>query len=282
MLINSNLILGKALKEGYAVPAYNINNLEWTRFILEACNEDKSPVILGITPKTVQYFGGYKLVVALVRNMIKELKINIPVVLHLDHASSFEECKSAIDAGFTSVMIDVSDRLLEENIRITSLVVDYAKEKNVSVEAELGDFGSDDITYSNYLYARLDECKNFVIDTSIDSLAACIGNKHGIYDGSESLDFNLLGAICKEVKIPLVLHGASGLDENKIKTSVFCGVAKVNINTDLQVAWATAVRKYLDYDKDVYDPRKIIKSGEKELKKIIHEKNNILGCKNKI
>lgn len=282
MLVNSNLILNKALKEGYAIPAYNINNLEWTRFILEACNEDKSPVILGITPKTVQYFGGYKLVVSLVRNMIEELRINIPVVLHLDHASSFEECKSAIDAGFTSVMIDVSDKVLEENTRITSEVCSYAKQKNVSVEAELGDFGSDDTKDNNYLFAKLDECKNFVIDTSIDSLAACIGNKHGIYDGNVTLDFNLLGAICKEVKMPLVLHGASGLDENKIKTAIFCGVAKVNINTDLQIAWANALRKYLDFDKTVYDPRRIIKSGEKDLKRIIHEKNNILGCKNKI
>lgn len=282
MLVNSSLILSKALKQGYAVPAYNINNLEWTRFILEACNEDKSPVILGITPKTVEYFGGYKLVYNLVKNMINELKIEIPVVLHLDHALTFEECKCAIDAGFTSVMIDVSDKPLEENTKITSLVVDYAKQKNVSVEAELGDFGTDDIINNNYLYARLDECKNFVIDTALDSLAPCIGNKHGIYDGSEILDFNLLGAICKEVKIPLVLHGASGLDENKLKTAIFCGVAKVNINTDLQIAWSNAVRKYLDFDKTVYDPRKIIKSGEKDLKKVIHEKNNILGCKNKI
>ena len=218
----------------------------------------------------------------LIRNMIDELKINIPVVLHLDHASTFEECKSAIDAGFTSVMIDVSNKSIEENTKITSEVCDYAKEKNVSVEAELGDFGTDDVVSGNYLYTKLDECKNFVIDTGIDSLAPCIGNKHGIYDGSENLDFNLLGAVCKEVRVPLVLHGASGLDENKLKTAIFCGVAKVNINTDLQIAWASAVRKYLEFDKNVYDPRKIIKSGEKNLKKVIHEKNSILGCKNKI
>lgn len=282
MLVNSNLILNKALKEGYAVPAYNINNLEWTKFILEACNQDCTPVILGITPKTVEYFGGYKLVYNLVKNMVDELKIKVPVVLHLDHASCFDECKNAIDVGFTSVMIDASNKALEENIKITSEVCSYAKIKNVSVEAELGDFGIDDSKESNYLYAKLDECKNFVINTAIDSLSPCIGNKHGIYNGDEKLDFSLLGAICKEVKIPLVLHGASGLDENKLKTAIFCGVAKVNINTDLQIAWSNAVRRYLNYDKEVYDPRKIIKSGEKELKKVIHEKNNILGCKNKI
>lgn len=282
MLVNSNLILSKALKEGYAVPQYNINNLEWTRFILETCEEDKAPVILGVTSKTIEYFGGYKLVYNLVKNMIDELNIKVPVVLHLDHATSFEECKSAIDAGFTSVMIDVSNKVFVENTEMTSKVHRYAKEKNVSVEAELGDFGIDDSLESNYLYARLDECKNFVLNTGIESLSPCIGNKHGIYNGDEKLDFNLLGAICKEVKIPLVLHGASGLDENKLKTAIFCGVAKVNINTDLQIAWSGAVRKYLNYDKEVYDPRKIIKSGEKELKKIIHEKNTILGCKNKI
>lgn len=282
MLVNSNLILNKALKEGYAVPQYNINNLEWTRFVLEACDEDKTPVILGVTPKTIGYFGGYKLVYNLVKSMIDELKIKVPVVLHLDHASNFEECKCAIDAGFASVMIDASDKDIEENTKITSEVCNYAKIKNASVEAELGDFGIDDAGESNYLYAKLDECKNFVINTGIDSLSPCIGNKHGIYNGDEKLDFSLLGAICKEVKIPLILHGASGLDENKLKTAIFCGVSKVNINTDLQIAWTNAVRAFLNYDKEVYDPRKIIKSGEKELKKIIHEKNNILGCKNKI
>lgn len=282
MLVNSNLLLNKALKEDYAVPAYNINNMEWTKYILEVCNEDKAPVILGVTPKTVEYFGGYKVVYNLVKSMIEELNIRIPVVLHLDHASSFEECKDAINSGFTSVMIDVSDKCLDENISITSMVCEYAMKHNVSVEAELGDFGTDDSSSSDYLYAKLDDAKNFVIQTGIDALAPCIGNKHGIYKGNEKLDFDLLGAICKEVKIPLVLHGASGLDENKLKTAIFCGVAKVNINTDLQIAWAKNVRKFLDFDKEVYDPRRIIKSGEKSLKMIIHEKNNVLGCKNKI
>ena len=251
MLVNINLILNKALKEGYAVPQYNINNLEWTKFILEACNEDRTPVVLGITPKTVEYFGGYKLVYNLVKNMIDSLNIKVPVVLHLDHASNFEECKIAIDAGFTSVMIDASNKDIEENTKITSEVCNYAKMKNVSIEAELGDFGIDDSEESNYLYARFDECKNFVLNTGIDSLSPCIGNKHGVYRGDEKLDFSLLGAICKEVKMPLVLHGASGLDENKLKTAIFCGVAKVNINTDLQIAWSDAVRKYLKFDNEV-------------------------------
>ncbi len=279
MLINSNLILEKALKEGYAVPSYNINNLEWTKFILEACNEDRSPVILAVSPSAIDYFGGYKTVSSLVKNMINELNIKIPVVLHLDHATTFEECKMAIDSGFTSVMIDASSKEIEENIDITNLVIDYAKKHNVSVEAELGNLNEKEGLYS---LANLQECKDFVIATGVNSLAPCVGNKHGIYKQDDNIDFELLGSICKEVKIPLVLHGASGLDENKLKTAIFCGVSKVNINTDLQLTWATAVRKYLEYDKEVYDPRKIIKSGEFALKKLVHEKNNVLGSKNKI
>lgn len=279
MLINSNLILEKALKEGYAVPSYNINNLEWTKFILEACNEDRSPVILAVSPSAIDYFGGYKTVSSLVKNMINELNIKIPIVLHLDHATTFEECKMAIDSGFTSVMIDASSKEIEENIDITNLVIDYAKKHNVSVEAELGNLNEKEGLYS---LANLQECKDFVIATGVNSLAPCVGNKHGIYKQDDNIDFELLGSICKEVKIPLVLHGASGLDENKLKTAIFCGVSKVNINTDLQLTWATAVRKYLEYDKEVYDPRKIIKSGEFALKKLVHEKNNVLGSKNKI
>ena len=279
MLINSNLILEKALKEGYAVPSYNINNLEWTKFILEACNEDRSPVILAVSPSAIDYFGGYNTVSSLVKNMINELNIKIPVVLHLDHSTTFEECKMAIDSGFTSVMIDASSKEIEENIDITNLVIDYAKKHNVSVEAELGNLNEKEGLYS---LANLQECKDFVIATGVNSLAPCVGNKHGIYKQDDNIDFELLGSICKEVKIPLVLHGASGLDENKLKTAIFCGVSKVNINTDLQLTWATAVRKYLEYDKEVYDPRKIIKSGEFALKKLVHEKNNVLGSKNKI
>lgn len=279
MLVNSNAIMQKALKEGYAIPAYNINNLEWTKFILEACNEDRSPVILAVSPSAINYFGGYKTVYSLVKSMVNELNIKIPVVLHLDHATTFEECKMAIESGFTSVMIDASAKEFNENVDITNLVVDYAKKHNVSVEAELGNLNEKEGLYS---YADLQDCKDFVIATGVDSLAPCVGNKHGIYKQDDNIDFELLGSICKETKIPLVLHGASGLDENKLKTALFCGVAKVNINTDLQLTWATAVRKYLEYDKEVYDPRKIIKSGEFALKKLVHEKNNVLGSKNKI
>lgn len=282
MLVNSNDILSKALKEGYAVPAYNINNLEWTKYILEACNEDKSPVILAVTEKSVNYCGGFKVIYNMVKSLVDSLNVKVPVVLHLDHGSSFESCKEAIDAGFTSVMLDKSKENLEKNILETNKVIDYANLKNVSVEAEIGVMNEEENHSDTMIvYADLEDAKTFVLQTGVNSLAPAIGNKHGVYKGEPKIDFELLGAICKEVKIPLVLHGASGLDENKIKTAIFCGVCKININTDLQITWSKAVRNFLEYDKDVYDPRIIIASGEKELKNLVHEKNNLFGSKNR-
>ena len=282
MLVNSKKLFDNALKQGYAIPAYNINNLEWIRFILEACNEDKSPVILAVTPSSIEYFCGYKIVVNLVETMINELCIKVPVVLHLDHANDFLSCKMAIDAGFTSVMIDVSTMGFEDNVAITDKVVSYAKEHDVSVEAELGSLGSDDSSQNIYLYSDLEQSHDFVFRTGIDSFAPSIGNVHGFYNGNEKIDFELLGAICKMVRIPLVLHGASGLDDNKLKTAIFCGVTKINFNTDLMYAWSCEVRKYLKTNKDIYDPRKIILSGKNAVKKVIHEKNTIIGSKNRL
>ncbi len=281
MLVNSKKLFDSALREGYAIPSYNINNLEWVRYILEACNEDKSPVILAVTPSSIKYFGGYKIVTNIVKCMIEELNIKIPVVLHLDHSKNFISCKKAIDAGFTSVMIDASDKSFEENISITSQVVNYAKNKEVSVEAELGNFDFSSAG-SSYVYSDLEQSKDFVYRTGIDSYAPVIGNIHGLYDGDEKLNFELLGAICKEVKVPLVLHGASGLDENKLRTAIFCGVTKVNINTELMCAWSSKVKEYINNNKEIYDPRKIISSGEDALKEVIHCKNNIIGSKNKL
>lgn len=282
MLVNSDEILRRATKEGYAIGAYNINNLEWTRFILEACNKDRCPVILAVTPKSVLYFGGYKVVYNVVKSLIEALSIKIPVVLHLDHANTYEECKTAIDSGFTSVMIDASNKSLDENIKITSKVVDYARLKNVSVEAEVGCLNKEDKKDdSTFMYSSLDDCISFVSATEIDSLAPSIGNMHGIYKEEPKINFELLGLICKDVKIPLVLHGASGLDDNKIKTAIFCGISKININTDLQIAWASSVKKYLKDNEKEYDPRHIIKSGEKSIKELIYYKNELFGCKNK-
>ena len=278
MLVNSNALFSKALKEEYAIGAYNINNIEFTRFVLEACQEDKSPVILGVSESAVKYFGGEKTVYNVVKNLIDELNITIPVVLHLDHASSFEVCKRAIDAGFTSVMIDLSHLSLDENIKITNDVISYALKKNISVEAEIGEVGSNTV---NGINASLEDAITFVQRTNVNALAPSIGNKHGIYTKDEELDFELLGMISKETKVPLVLHGASTLDDNKIKTAIFCGVTKINIDTDLRLAWTKSVRKFLEENKNEYDPRKIILSGKNSVMNVIHSKNKLFGCKNK-
>ena len=273
MLVNINNMLESAYKKGYAVGAYNINNLEWTKWILEACNEDNSPVILSVSPTSANYFGGYDVVINLVKSLIKDLNIKIDVSLHLDHAKDVETCKKAIDAGFRSVMIDASNKPLEENIRIVNDVVAYAKQYSAFVEAELGSIDGEVCSY--------DESGTFVQNTGIDFFAPAVGNRHGVYDENPNIDFELLGSISKLVKIPIVLHGASGLDENKIKTAIFCGVSKININTELQLEWTKKVREYLNNNPDEYDPRKIIASGREAIKNLIHEKNVIFGCNNR-
>lgn len=278
MLENSNGLFLKAQKEGYAIPAYNVNNLEWAKIILETCNFDKSPVILSVSEKSIHYFGGYKTVVSTIKSLIDDLKIKIPVVLHLDHASCFLSCKEAIDSGFTSIMIDLSKEEYSKNVEITSSVVCYAKKHNVTVEAELGIIGDYN---SRSISSDIEKCKDFVLTTQIDSFAPSIGNVHGFYSKDNKLDFELLGAISKEVKIPLVLHGASNLDANKLKTAIFCGVCKVNFNTDLMYAWSKSVRNYLNLNKEVYDPRDIILSGADSIRKVIHLKNEIIESKNK-
>lgn len=278
MLENSNGLFLRTQKEGYAIPAYNVNNLEWAKIILETCNFDKSPVILSVSEKSVHYFGGYKTVVSTIKSLINDLKIKIPVVLHLDHASCFLSCKEAIDLGFTSIMIDLSKEEYSKNVEITSSVVCYAKKHNVTVEAELGIIGDYN---SRSISSDIEKCKDFVLTTQIDSFAPSIGNVHGFYSKDNKLDFELLGAISKEVKIPLVLHGASNLDANKLKTAIFCGVCKVNFNTDLMYAWSKSVRNYLNLNKEVYDPRDIILSGADSIRKVIHLKNEIIESKNK-
>lgn len=280
MIVNSNSLMADAFKNGYAIPQYNVNNLEWAKYILEACQKDKSPVILGFSQKVIKHIGGYKVAVSIVSSLVYELEITIPVVIHLDHAPSFEACKNAIDAGFTSVMIDASSLSLEQNMDITAKVVDYAKLHNVSVEAELGNLASDEGDDVN-VSVDISDCKEFIFSTNIDSLAPSVGNLHGFYEVQPKINFELLGAVCKEVKIPLVFHGGSFLDENKTRTAIFCGVCKININTELQYAWANSIRKYLNENLKVYDPKTIISSGENDLKRVIHEKNNLFGSKNR-
>ena len=280
MLVNFNEMLKKAKEGHYAVPHFNINDLEWTKYILEECQAENIPVILGVSEGAAKYMGGFNVITGMVKGLIKDLNINIPVCLHVDHGQSFDTCKKAIDAGFTSVMIDASKHELDENIRITKEVVDYAHQKGVSVEAEVGHIGGteDNIT-SSVSNARLDECIKLFYETGIDALAPALGSVHGFYKGEPNLDFETMKIINDTLPIPLVLHGGSGIPDEKIKKAIVSGISKINVNTELQVAWSNGVRKFLDEDKEAYDPRKVIGSGEKAMKEKIKEKIEIFGTK---
>ena len=282
MLVNMKEMLNKADSGKYAVPHFNINNLEWTRFILQECQELNSPVILGVSEGAIKYMGGYKTVSNLVKSLISDLNITIPVALHLDHGSSYESCVQAIDNGFTSVMIDASKYPLEENINITKQVVLYAKDKNVTVEAEVGAVGGEEDGVADELaYAKIEDAVKLVDSTNIDFLAPALGSVHGIYKGKPKLDFERMVKIHELIKLPLVLHGGSGIPDELIKKSISCGITKININTELQIAWSNAVRIFLNENDKVYDPRKIIKGGEIAMKEMIKEKIILFGSNNK-
>ncbi len=280
MLVNMNQMLKKAKEEHYAVPHFNINNLEWTKFILEECNELNVPVILGVSEGAVKYMGSYLVVADMVKALVKSLNIKIPVCLHLDHGSSLESCISAIDAGFSSVMIDGSRLPLEENIKITKEVVSYAHERGISVEAEVGHIGTtEDNMTKEETNATLEDCQILYENTDIDALAAALGSVHGFYKKEANLDFETMELINKSLPVPLVLHGGTGIPDDKIRMAISKGISKININTELQSVWSKAVRKYLLENEDVYDPRKIISSGEAAMKERISEIVTLFGTK---
>lgn len=280
MLVNMNQMLKKAKEEHYAVPHFNINNLEWTKFILEECNELNVPVILGVSEGAVKYMGSYLVVADLVKALVKSLNIKIPVCLHLDHGSSLQSCISAIDAGFSSVMIDGSRLPLEENIKITKEVVSYAHERGISVEAEVGHIGTtEDNMTKEETNATLEDCQILYENTDIDALAAALGSVHGFYKKEANLDFETMELINKSLPVPLVLHGGTGIPDDKIRMAISKGISKININTELQSVWSNAVRKYLLENEDVYDPRKIISSGEAAMKERISEIVTLFGTK---
>ena len=280
MLVNFKEMLGKAKEEHYAVPHFNINNLEWAKYILEQCQSMNIPVILGVSEGAAKYMGGFNAITGMVNGLLKDLNITIPVCLHVDHGTSFETCKNAIDAGFTSVMIDASKHELEENIRITKAVVDYAHERGARVEAEVGHIGGteDNIT-SGSTNATLEDCLTLYNNTGIDSLAPALGSVHGFYKGEPNLDFETMEIINKAIPIPIVLHGGSGIPEDKIKKAISCGISKINVNTELQFTWSNAVREFVENDKEAIDPRKVIGSGEKPMKKRIEEIVTLFGTK---
>ncbi len=266
MLVSATEMLQKAHEGHYAVPAFNINNLEWTKSILKACEQAQSPVILGVSEGAAKYMCGFKTVVAMVKEIHDALGITVPVALHLDHGT-FEGSKACIEAGFTSVMFDGSHYPIEENVEKSKEIIEFAHSRGISVECEVGGIGgTEDGVTSLGEVADPEECRR-VADLGVDFLAAGIGNIHGKYPANwAGLSFETLDAIQQVTKgLPLVLHGGSGIPEDQIKKAISLGVSKINVNTELQLVFADATRKYFEAGKDLegkgYDPRKIFAPG---------------------
>lgn len=271
-----------AKKQGYAVGQFNINNLEWTQAILQAAQEENSPVILGVSEGAAKYMGSFVTVVHIVKGLIESYKITVPVAIHLDHGSSFAKCKEAIDAGFTSVMIDASHHSYDENVSITKEVVEYAHARNVSVEAELGTVGGEeDGVIGGIMYANPTECKNLVEATGIDCLAPALGSVHGPYKGEPNLGFAEMEEISKLTDLPLVLHGGTGIPTKDIQRSISLGTAKINVNTENQIAATKVIREILEVDKKVYDPRKFLGPAREAIKATVIGKMREFGSSQK-
>lgn len=282
MLVSAKEMLEKAKAGHYAVGQFNINNLEWTKSILLTAEELKSPVILGVSEGAGKYMTGFKTVAAMVKAMDEELGITVPVALHLDHGT-YEGCYQCIKAGFISIMFDGSHYPIEENIEKTKELVSVAHAMDMSIEAEVGSIGGEeDGVIGKGECADPDECKA-VADLGVDMLAAGIGNIHGKYpENWEGLSFETLDAIQQKTGImPLVLHGGTGIPEDMIKKAIDLGVSKINVNTECQLSFADATRKYIEAGKDLegkgFDPRKLLAPGAEAIKATVKEKMELFG-----
>ena len=285
MLVSAKEMLNKARDGKYAVGQFNINNLEWTKAVLLTAQENNSPVILGVSEGAAKYMAGYKTIVGMVNGMLEELNITVPVALHLDHGS-YDHCYKCIEAGFSSVMFDGSHYAIEENIAKTTELVAAAHAKGISIEAEVGSIGGEeDGVVGMGECADPEECKS-IADLGVDFLAAGIGNIHGKYpENWAGLSFETLDAIQKLTgDMPLVLHGGTGIPTEMIKKAISLGVAKINVNTECQLTFAAATRKYIESGKDLegkgFDPRKVLAPGFEAIKATVKEKMEIFGSVN--
>ncbi len=282
MLVSAKEMLNKARAEHYAVGQFNINNLEWTKAILLTAEELKSPVILGVSEGAGKYMCGYSTVVGMVNGMLENLKITVPVALHLDHGS-YEGAMACINAGFSSVMFDGSHYPIDENIAKTSELIRICNERGLSLEAEVGAIGGEeDGVVGMGECADPAECKR-IADLGVTMLAAGIGNIHGKYPANwPGLRFDVLEAVKNEVgDMPLVLHGGTGIPADMIKKAISLGVSKINVNTECQLTFAAATRKYIEEGKDLvgkgFDPRKILAPGVEAIKETVKEKMELFG-----
>ena len=281
-LVSAKEMLQKAKAGHYAVGQFNINNIEWTKAILLTAEECKSPVILGVSEGAGKYMAGYKTVVGMVNGMLEELNITVPVALHLDHGS-YEGAKKCIEAGFSSIMFDGSHLPFEENVEKTKELVAICNEKGMSLEAEVGSIGGEeDGVVGMGECADPQECKA-IADLGVTMLAAGIGNIHGKYPANwAGLQFDVLDDIQKLTgEMPLVLHGGTGIPEDMIKKAISLGVSKINVNTECQISFAEATRKYIEAGKDLegkgFDPRKLLAPGAEAIKATVKEKMEIFG-----
>ena len=284
MLVNAKEMLDLAFENGYAIGHFNTNNLEWTKAILLAAEAKKTAVIISSSEGAAKYMGGFKTVASLVRNLHDALGITVPVAIHLDHGS-YEGAKACIEAGYTSVMFDGSHFPIEENLEKTREIVRLAHEKGISVEGEVGGIGGeeDGVTSAGEL-ANVEECKNLAA-CGIDFLAAGIGNIHGVYPADwQGLNFDRLKEISDAVKMPLVLHGGTGIPDDQIKKAISLGVSKINVNTECQIAFAKATREYIEAGKDQqgkgFDPRKLLLPGTNAVQALVEEKIDMFGSEN--
>ena len=286
MLVSATEMLKKAVEGHYAVGQFNINNLEWTKAILQTAQENNSPVILGVSEGAGKYMTGFPTVAAMVKSMIETLGITVPVALHLDHGS-YEACYNCIKAGFSSIMFDGSHFSIEENIAKTTELAHAAHHLGLSIEAEVGSIGGEeDGVVGAGEIADPNECK-MIADLGVDFLAAGIGNIHGKYpENWKGLDFDALANIkALTGDMPLVLHGGTGIPEDMIKKAISLGVAKINVNTECQLYFQEATRKYIEEGKDLvgkgFDPRKLLAPGCEAIKAIVKEKMELFGSVNK-
>lgn len=286
MLVSAKEMLDKAKTGHYAVGQFNINNLEWTKAVLLTAQELNSPVILGVSEGAGKYMTGYKTVAAMVKAMIEELGITVPVALHLDHGS-YEGCLKCVEAGFSSIMFDGSHYAIDENVAKTTELVALAHSKGMSIEAEVGSIGGEeDGVIGMGECADPKECKA-IADLGVDMLAAGIGNIHGKYPANwAGLSFETLDAIQQLTgDMPLVLHGGTGIPDDMIKKAISLGVAKINVNTECQLSFAAATREYIEAGKDLegkgFDPRKLLLPGTEAIKATVKEKMELFGSVNR-
>ncbi len=283
MILSTREMLLKAQREGYAVPAFNIHNMETLQVVVETAMEMKSPVIVAGTPSTIQNYAGSDYIKAMAE--VAANKYDVPIAIHLDHYEDVDAIKRNIDIGFKSCMIDASKHEFEENIEIVKEVVEYAHRYDAVVEAELGKLGGreDDliIDEKDALYTNPEDAVEFVKRTNVDSLAIAIGTAHGLYKGEPKLDFQRLEEIRNKVSVPLVLHGASDVPDELVKKAISLGICKVNVATDLKIPFANALRRFFDENSIESDPRKYMTPGKEAMKGIVKHKIEVCGSANR-